>query len=45
MAINWFPNRNVKQSVSYEHTTFEGGAPKGDRKADNTIILRTELGF
>ena len=45
-ALNWFPNKNFKQSVSYEHTTFEGGAPKGgDRKADNTLILRTEFGF
>jgi phosphate-selective porin OprO/OprP len=45
VALNWFPNKNFKQTVSYEHTTFEGGAAKGDRKAENALILRTEFGF
>ena len=45
VGLNWFPTRNFKQTVSYEHTAFDGGASKGDRKADNTLILRTEFGF
>lgn len=45
VGLNWFASKNFKQSVSYEHTTFDGGASKGDRKADNTLILRTEFGF
>jgi phosphate-selective porin OprO/OprP len=45
IALNWFPNGNFKETVSYERTTFVGGAANGDRKPDNTLILRTELGF
>jgi phosphate-selective porin OprO/OprP len=45
VALNWFPNKNFKQTVSYERTTFEGGAATGDRKAENALFLRTEFGF
>jgi len=45
VGLNWFPNGNFKQTVSYEHTTFEGGAAVGNRKAENALILRTEFGF
>jgi phosphate-selective porin OprO and OprP len=45
VALNWFPNENFKETVSYERTTFEGGASGGNRRGDSTLILRTELGF
>jgi hypothetical protein len=35
----------VKQVVSYERTSFEGGASGGDRQAENVVFLRTQLAF
>jgi phosphate-selective porin OprO and OprP len=45
VALNWFPNGNFKETVSYERTTFAGGSTNGDRKAENTLVVRTTFGF
>ena len=46
VALNWWLNRNVRQAVSYERTTFDGGAAQGaDRPAENALLVRTQLSF
>lgn len=45
VGVNWWLNRNVKQVVSFERTTFTGGAAVGDRAAENALFVRTQLAF
>jgi phosphate-selective porin OprO and OprP len=46
LGVNWFLNRHIKQVVSYERTTFTGGAPEGaDRPDENALFFRTQLSF
>ena len=45
VGLNWYVNRNIKQMVSFERTTFEGGAAQGDRKAENALFIRSQLSF
>jgi phosphate-selective porin OprO/OprP len=45
VGLNWFLNKNVKQVLSYEHTSFEGGASLGDRGAENALTVRAQLSF
>jgi phosphate-selective porin OprO and OprP len=45
VGVNWYLNENVKWLLDYEHTTFEGGAPAGDREDEDAIQLRLALGF
>lgn len=45
VGVNWYLNRNVKQVVDYERTTFTGGAATGDRPAENAIFIRSQVSF
>jgi phosphate-selective porin OprO and OprP len=46
VGLNWHLNRNVKQQVNYDRTTFTGGAPSGgDKRAENALFIRTQLAF
>jgi phosphate-selective porin OprO/OprP len=46
LVLNWYLNGNLKQVVSYERTTFTGGAAGGaDRPDENALFLRTQLSF
>lgn len=46
VGLTWSLNRNVKQMVDYERTTYTGGAANGaDRAAENAIFLRTQIAF
>ena len=46
LGVNWYLNRNIKQVVDFEHTTFTGGAAAGaDRPAENAIFIRTQVAF
>jgi phosphate-selective porin OprO/OprP len=46
VGLNWYLNRNVKQAVSFERTTFRGGAPGGaNRPAENALLARAQLSF
>jgi phosphate-selective porin OprO/OprP len=46
VGLNWYLNRNVKQVVNLEHTTFTGGASDGaDRPAENAFFIRTQVSF
>lgn len=46
VGLNWYLTRNVKQAVSFERTTFTGGAAGGaDRPAEKALFIRTQLSF
>lgn len=46
VGLNWYLNRNVKQVVSFERTTFTGGAAGGaDRLAENALFIRSQVSF
>ena len=46
VGLNWSLNRNVKQVVDFERTTFTGGASDGaDRPAENAFFIRTQVSF
>ena len=46
VGLNWYLNRNVKQVVDFERTTFTGGASDGtDRPAENALFIRTQVSF
>jgi len=46
LGVNWYLNRNIKQVVDFERTTFTGGAANGkDRRAENAIFIRTQIAF
>ncbi len=45
LGINWHFTRAVKIAVNYEHTTFTGGAPTGDREPENAVITRFQTSF
>ena len=45
-GLTWSLNRNVKQVVGYERTSFTRGAAAGrDREPENTIFIRTQVSF
>ena len=46
VGLNWYLNRNIKQVVDFERTTFTGGAADGaDRPAENAFFIRTQVSF
>lgn len=45
LGVNWM-SRNVKQSFSFERTTFTAGAASGaDRRPENAVFIRTQIAF
>jgi phosphate-selective porin OprO/OprP len=45
-ALNWHWNRNIRLSVAFERTRFEGGAAGGaDRKTENVLFHRLQGAF
>jgi phosphate-selective porin OprO/OprP len=46
VGVNWYLNQNVKWSLDYEQTEFEGGAAGGADRGDEKVLLtRFALGF
>jgi len=46
LGLNWYLNRNIKWSIDYEHTDFDGGALAGRDRADEKIAFsRVQLVF
>ena len=46
IAVNWYLTKQVKVSVNYEHTTFEGGAADGgDRPSEDFVVTRFQHAF
>jgi phosphate-selective porin OprO/OprP len=45
-VVNWHWSRNIKLSLAYEHTRFQGGAPGGaDRKSESSLFQRIQAAF
>jgi phosphate-selective porin OprO/OprP len=44
-GVNWHLNKQIKVLVSYEHTTFEGGAETGDRASEDFVVTRFQHAF
>jgi phosphate-selective porin OprO/OprP len=43
VAMNWFPNANIKYYATFERTTFDGGATH--RPAEDVILFRAQVNF
>ena len=39
VGLNWYLTRNVRQSVGFERTTFDGGRTGGDRREPQNVII------
>jgi phosphate-selective porin OprO and OprP len=45
-VVNWHLSRNIKLSLSFERTTFDGGAASGgDRRPENSLFQRIQAAF
>jgi phosphate-selective porin OprO and OprP len=46
VGLNWYLNGNLKEMLSFERTTFTGGAAgKTDRPAENALFFRSQVSF
>ncbi|MGC3982765.1 MAG: porin [Steroidobacteraceae bacterium] len=49
VALNWYLNQNVRWTLEYDHTDFEGGASTAgvvtDRSDENAYVTRFALSF
>lgn len=45
LGLTWHFARRVRALVNYERTTFEGGAPDGDRDPEVLLVSRLQLAF
>lgn len=49
LALNWYLNQNVRWTVEYDHTRFEGGAGSAaaitDRKDEQAYVTRFAVAF
>ncbi len=46
IGVNWYLNQNVKASLNYDRTRFDGGAILGgDRPDEQAIFTRLGLAF
>ena len=39
VSLNWYLNRNIKLQITYDQTSFEGGAPGGADQDDEKIFF------
>jgi phosphate-selective porin OprO/OprP len=45
VGVNWYPWNTVKLSLNYEQTSYEGGAPTGDRADEKALLSRFAINF
>jgi phosphate-selective porin OprO and OprP len=46
LGVNWHLSKQIKLTVSYEHTTFDGGATDGaDRLSEDFVVTRFQHSF
>ncbi len=44
-GLNWYLNDNVKLMLSYDYSSFTGGAVHGDRADEQTLLTRVQYNF
>ncbi len=45
IGLNWYLNRNLKASLNYEQTAFDGGRGNKDREDEKVILTRVQVAF
>jgi len=45
LGVNWYLNRNLKTSLTYEQSAFEGGEKTGDREDEQVLFARLQVAF
>jgi len=45
IGLNWYLNRNLKTSLTYEQSAFEGGEKDGDREDEEVLFARLQVAF
>ena len=45
VGVNWYLNQNIKWSLNYDVTSFEGGAATGDRPDEEALFTRFAVAF
>jgi phosphate-selective porin OprO and OprP len=45
VGVNWYLGRGVRLGANYETTSFEGGAPTGDREDERVLLTRLQINF
>jgi phosphate-selective porin OprO and OprP len=46
VGLNWYPQKQFKAAITYEHTTFDGGAEDGaDREDEQALFARLQVSF
>lgn len=45
VGLNWYLTDNIKASIDYENTSFDGGATAGDRPDEQLVFARWQVSF
>ena len=45
VGVNWYLNRNLKSSLTYEQSSFDGGKKGGDREDEHVLFARLQVTF
>lgn len=45
VGLNWYLTKNLKSSLTYETSAFDGGAAAGDREDENVLLARFQVSF
>ncbi|MBC7974699.1 MAG: porin, partial [Myxococcales bacterium] len=44
-GVDWFPNKNFRIILDFEHTWYDGGAREGDKEAESSLVGRFQTIF
>jgi phosphate-selective porin OprO and OprP len=45
VGLNWYVNPFVKLSLNFDRTSFDDGAPGGDRETESAVLTRFQLAY